>query len=158
MKTPKAFQKLIRCAIENRLPISLGLSAACGIVLRSLWPVQTTDPMLQMIAIERPVIYQGLTWSYTLFLYSTPFLVSSILFSLVYVHLYVPDLNQSAGQLPVLPDPRTRRDLFLVVRRGPPAAEAGAVTDSTLAGLAGAWTLHRDRRDQEPSAPAKRRL
>jgi len=45
-----------------------------------------------------------LVWSYTLFLYSTPFLVSSILFSLAYVHFYVPDMNPMSGHLPVFPD------------------------------------------------------
>ena len=53
-KAPNAFQQLLRNAIENRLPISLGLSAAYGIVLRSLYPIQTADPMLQMIAMVRP--------------------------------------------------------------------------------------------------------
>ena len=114
-KAPNAFQQLLRNAIENRLPISLGLSAACGIVLRSLYPVQTSDPMLRMIAIIRPGIFHGFVWSYTLFLFSTPFLVLSILFSLAYVHFYAPDLNRAAGSLPPFPDPCTRRELFLVV-------------------------------------------
>ncbi|MDT8069484.1 MAG: TraM recognition domain-containing protein [Terriglobia bacterium] len=115
MRIPKALQKLTRDLVEHRLLISLGLSAASGLVLRSLFPIQQSDPLMRLIAIERPIIYQELTWSYAMFLYSTPFLVSSILFSLAYVHFYAPDLNQSAGRLPVLPDPRTRRDLFLVV-------------------------------------------
>src|SRR6266567_7361620 len=41
MKTPNAFQKVLRHAIENRLPISLGLSAACGIV--AAHPVSSPD-------------------------------------------------------------------------------------------------------------------
>jgi hypothetical protein len=66
--------------------LSLGLSIACGIVLQSLCPVNTADPMLRLIALERPAIFDGLVWSYNLFLYSTPFLAISILFPLVYVH------------------------------------------------------------------------
>jgi len=115
VKTPNAFQKVLRHAIENRLPISLGLSAACGIVLRTLYPVPTLDPMLQMIAIVRPGVFHGFVWSYTLFLFSTPFLVLSILFSLAYVHFYMPEINRTAGVLPWYPDPLTRRELYLVV-------------------------------------------
>jgi hypothetical protein len=47
VETPNAFQKVLLHAIENRLPISLGLSAACGIVLRTLYPVPTLDPKSQ---------------------------------------------------------------------------------------------------------------
>ena len=115
MKSPNAVQQLLHNAIENRLTISLGLSAVCGIVLRSLYPVQTADPMLRMIDLVRPGIYQGFVWSYTLFLFSTPFLVLSILFSLAYVHFYVPEINRTEGALPWYPDPRTRRDLYMVV-------------------------------------------
>jgi len=101
--------------IEHRLLLSLGLSATCGLVLQGLWPIQESDPLLRLIAIERPVIYHGLVWSYTLFLYSTPFLAISILFSLAYVHFYAPDLATDAGPLPEYPNPRSRQDLFLVV-------------------------------------------
>jgi hypothetical protein len=108
-------RKLVRELIEHRLPLSLGLSAACGLVLQSLYPINESDPLLRLVAIERPAIYQGLTWSYLVFLYTTPFLVSSILFSLAYVHFYAPRLIENAGRLPAFPDPRLRRDLFLVV-------------------------------------------
>lgn len=108
-------RRLIRELIEYRLPLSLGLSVACGLVLQGLCPIRETDPLLQLIAIERPIICQGLTWSYALFLYTTPFLVSSILFSLAYVHFYKLDPDLHAGRLPDFPDPCTRQDLFLVV-------------------------------------------
>ncbi len=111
----KNSRQLTRELIERRVPLSFGLSAVCGLVLQSLCPIHEADPLLRLIAIERPAIYQGLTWSYALFLYTTPFLVSSILFSLAYVHFYAPDLKQNAGRLPDFPDPRARRDLFLVV-------------------------------------------
>jgi hypothetical protein len=115
MRMMEHSRRLMRELIEHRLPLSFGLSAACGLVLQSVCPIREADPLLRLMAIERPVIYMGLLWSYALFLYTTPFLVSSILFSLAYVHFYAPDLNQNAGRLPDFPDPRVRRDLFLVV-------------------------------------------
>ena len=81
-------QNIIRPLVEYRLVLALGLSAACGIVLQSLYPVHEADPLLHLILLERPRIFYGVIESYNLFLYSTPFLVFSMLFSLVYVHLY----------------------------------------------------------------------
>ncbi len=104
-----------RHLVAYRFLLSLGLSVACGIILQSYFPVHETDPILRLLALERPAIYHALVWSYTLFLYSTPFLVLSILFSFLYVHFYRADTERSAGSLPPYPDPRTRAALSLVV-------------------------------------------
>lgn len=115
MQMIQRVQTILRPLIEYRLALSLGLSAASGIVLESLYPIQDADPLLRLIALERPQIYNGLVWSYDIFLYSTPFLVFSILFSLAYVHLYLPKLETIAGPLPSYPEPLLREDLFLIV-------------------------------------------
>jgi hypothetical protein len=101
--------------IGYRLLLSLGMSAACGIVLETLYPLQYEDPLLRLLALERPAILHGVVWSYSLFLYSTPFMMLSILFSLAYVHLYAPERNPAAGPLPPYPDPLERESLELVV-------------------------------------------
>lgn len=115
MRLAEAARKVTRELIRYRLLLSLGLSAASGIVLHTLYPINEPDPILRFIAFERPSIYLGLVWSYTLFLYSTPFLASSILFSLAYVHFYSPEPAAAVGSLPDYPDPRTRKNLFLVL-------------------------------------------
>ncbi len=104
-----------RLLVEYRVLLALGLSVASGIVLQSYFPVREADPVLRLIALERPAIYRALVWSYTLFLFSTPFLAFSVLFSMIYVHFYRPETNRSTGPLPPYPDPRTRQDLSLVV-------------------------------------------
>jgi hypothetical protein len=68
-----------------------------------------------LIALERPPIFSGLVRSYNLFLYSTPFLVFSMIFSLMYVHLYRKESEATAGSLPAYPNPRTRASLSLVL-------------------------------------------
>jgi hypothetical protein len=108
-------QKLIRPLVEHRLLLSLGLSAACGIVLNSSFPMNLANPLLRLIALERPQILQGLVWSYLLFLYTTPFLVFSMALSLTYVHLYRTESELTAGALPQYPDPYTRTKLSLVL-------------------------------------------
>lgn len=115
MRIPQNIQRLTWELIEYRFMLSLGLSAASGVFLQSLYALNAADPVLRLIAVNRPFIYQSLFWSYELFLYSTPFMVSSMLFALAYVHLYVPDLVCSAGRLPPFPVPGRRRDLYLVI-------------------------------------------
>ena len=108
-------QNLIRPLVECRILLSLGLSAACGIVLNSLFPINAANPLLRLIVLERPPVFRALIWSYDLFLYSSPFLVFSMAFSLMYVHLYRREPELAAGSLPLYPNPRTRASLALVV-------------------------------------------
>jgi TraM recognition site of TraD and TraG len=115
MKTPNSLQKVLRLVIENRWPISLGVSAACSIALGNLFPIRTSDPLLQLIALGKPAIFHGIVWSYTFFLFSTPLLLASILLSFAYVHFYVPATDRMAGLLAPYPDPRNRLSLYLVV-------------------------------------------
>jgi TraM recognition site of TraD and TraG len=108
-------QRLIHSIIEYRILLSFGLSAACGIILNTLYPINAANPLLRLVAWERPPIFHALVWSYDVFLYSTPFLIFSMLFSLAYVHIYRRESELAAGPLPPYPDPRTRQDLSLVL-------------------------------------------
>ena len=107
-------RNLSRPFVAYRVILSFGLSATCGIIFQTLYPVHDADPLLHLLALERPEIFHGLVWSYSLFLYSTPFLVFSILFSLAYIHFYERRAGQVAGALPPYTNPRLREDLFLV--------------------------------------------
>jgi hypothetical protein len=115
MRLSAPFQQIVRPLVEYRILLSLGLSATCGIVLNTLYPINQADPLLRLVALERPSIYLGLVRSYDLFLYSTAFLIFSVLFSLVYVHIYRKELKQGVGSLPPCPDPLTRDELQLVL-------------------------------------------
>ncbi len=108
-------QTIIRPLVEYRILLSLGLSAACGIVLSSMFPINTANPLLRLIALERPPVFHSIVWSYDLFLYSTPLIACSMMFSLLYVHLYRNEQELVAGSLPPYPNPRTRTDLTLIV-------------------------------------------
>ncbi len=108
-------QRLTHPLIEYRILLSFGLSAACGIILSSLYPINIMNPMLHLIALKQPLVFHALVWSYDLFLYSTPFLILSTIFSLAYIHIYRRESDEAAGSLPPYPDPRSRQDLSLVV-------------------------------------------
>ena len=115
MKFRVHLQRLTHSLIEYRILLSFGLSVACGITLSSLYPINVMNPMLRLIVLKQPLIFRTLVSSYDLFLYSTPFLVFSMLFSLAYVHIYRRESEQAAGALPPYPDPQSRQDLSLVL-------------------------------------------
>jgi hypothetical protein len=108
-------ESFIRSLVEYRFLFSLGLSAACGIVLSSIFPINPANPFLQLIELKRPLVFQMMVWSYNLFLYSTPFIACSMIFSLLYVHLYTTELGLAPGALPPYPDPHTRMELSFVL-------------------------------------------
>jgi hypothetical protein len=115
MRIQTHLENLARPLVEYRIVLALGLSAASGIVLNTLFPIHTANPLLRLIAYERPPIFNGLVWSYDVFLYTTPFIAFSMIFSLLYVHLYKSEPELAAGPLPPYPNPRTRTDLSLVL-------------------------------------------
>jgi hypothetical protein len=115
MRFRSHLQNIIRPLVENRFLLSLGISAACGIVFTSRFSLNTANPFLRLIAMERPPVFHAIVWSYGLFLYSTPFLACSMIFSLLYVHLYRSEQEQVVGSLPPYPNPRMRTELSLIV-------------------------------------------
>ena len=108
-------QNIIRPLVENRIVLALGMSVAAGIVANNLFRLNEANPFLRLIELKQSPIFHAIAWSYDLFLYSTPFIACSVLFSLLYVHLYKSELDLAAGSLPPYPDPRTKRDLSLVL-------------------------------------------
>src|SRR5579884_3311477 len=99
------FSAIVRTLVEYRFVLSLGLSVASGLVLTAMLPINLENPMLLLIRLKQPLIYQALVTSYLTFLYSTPFLAISMGLSFIYVHFYVPDLERQPGTLPEYPDP-----------------------------------------------------
>lgn len=115
MRSSPCVQRIIRPLVAHRFLLSIGLSVACGVLLNSLLPIDRTDLLLQLMEIQRPQIMRVLLTAYGLFLYSTPFLLFSMGFSLLFVHVYKSDLELNPGALPPYPDPRTRKELSLIL-------------------------------------------
>jgi hypothetical protein len=110
-----ALQTFTHTLIAYRLMLSVGIAAALSIALHAAWPWPTAAPLLRYFALERPRLYITVHRGYDLFLFTTPFMVCSMMLSLVYVHVYRRVDLGSAGALPHLPDPASRRDLLLVL-------------------------------------------
>jgi hypothetical protein len=110
-----SIRDLVNTLVEHRFVLSVGLAAATGIVLRAYFPWSAGDPLLRLVSLERPTLYSVAAHGYELFLFTTPFLLCSMIFSLLYVHLYRRRMEAVAGMLPPYPDPMHRQRLSLVL-------------------------------------------
>jgi len=106
---------LCRILVQHRFLLSAGLSAAAGLILRSVVLIPVADPLFRYAALQRPSINDAFVWSFVIFLFTTPFLMLSVCFSLVYIHFYEEETAQTSGNLPEFPEPRDRQDLFLIL-------------------------------------------
>src|SRR5690349_15156749 len=94
-------------------------AAATWLALYFKAPFPQENLFLHLIALRSPVVFQGLKCSYTLFLFTTPYIVYSILLSGIYVFALRVRRRISPGRLPAYPDPRKRKRPFSRPRRGP---------------------------------------
>src|ERR1700730_1836392 len=85
-----------RMLVRHRILLSAGLSAAAGIMLRSLVVLPIGHPFFHYVALERPDVYRAFVWSFTIFLFTTPYLLLSMCFSLIYIHFYEEEIERAA--------------------------------------------------------------
>ncbi len=104
-----------RVLIAYRFALSFGLAAAASIVLRTFWPWPAEQPLLRYFAVQQPTVYAIVAHGYDMFLFTTPFLFCSVVFSLLYVHVYRRELETTAGSLPSYPDSAKRKNLCLIL-------------------------------------------
>src|SRR5260370_25140897 len=79
---------LCRILVRHRFLLSAGLSAAGGIILKSVVLIPVADPLFRYVALQRPGIYAAFVWSFAIFLFTTPFLMLFMCCSLLYIHFY----------------------------------------------------------------------
>ena len=72
--------------------------------------------MLRLIALREPAIYDGIRYIYALFLFTTPYILFSVVLSGLYVFALRPRKRAKALALPRYANPNqreTRRSLFV---------------------------------------------
>jgi len=119
---------LIQRALASKGLVAYVLACATGITLYFRWPFPENDLMLHLISIRAPLIYIGFKYTYTLFLFTTPYIGYSLVLSGLYVFALRPTRRIKPMPLPAYPDPSSRDELFLVLGevhdpRNPIAAE-----------------------------------
>jgi hypothetical protein len=91
------------------------LSAATGMELYFRVPFPEANLFVHVMASRAASAYLFFKYSYTLFLYTTPYIVYSVLLSAAYIFALKAQRKVRAGRLPLYPDPRKRTDLSLVL-------------------------------------------
>jgi hypothetical protein len=106
---------VIQRALASRGFVACVLAWATGLALYFNVPFPSDDLMLHLIAIREPLIFEGFEFVYTMFLFTTPYIVYSLVFSGLYVFALDPQQRLRPIPLPPFPPPVKRDDLFLVL-------------------------------------------
>lgn len=106
---------MIRRILQEKNFIACGLAAITGIVLYFRYPFPEENFFLELIFLWARPVFQGLKFSYTLFLYTTPYIVYSILLSGIYIFTLKTPPRPKAGKPPAYPTTSNRNNLFLVL-------------------------------------------
>ena len=106
---------MIQRILHSRHFLACLLSAATGMALYFRVPFPEDNIFLRVMAIRSAPAFLFFKYSYTLFLYTTPYIAYSILLSGIYIFALKAGRKIRAGKLPLNPAPRKRADLSLVV-------------------------------------------
>jgi TraM recognition site of TraD and TraG len=101
--------------LHSRHLVACLLSAATGMAMYFRAPFPETNLFLQIMAARSAAAFLFLKYSYTLFLYTTPYIAFSILFSGAYIFALKTRSRTHAGKLPPYPNPQKRTDLTLIL-------------------------------------------
>jgi hypothetical protein len=101
--------------LNSKNLVAFVLAAATGMTLYFRAPFHEGNTFLRVMALRSPSAFQVLKYSYTLFLFSTPFIGFSVVLSGLYVFVLKAKQRIRAGRLPLFPEPRKRDELFLVL-------------------------------------------
>ena len=82
--------------VKSRLVVAYVLAALTGLYLYFNYPVTSEDPLLQIISLRSPRLYIAGVYTYTLMLFSTPFIFYSMIFFAA-VHLRVSQILHGRG-------------------------------------------------------------
>jgi hypothetical protein len=94
---------------------SVVMSLAFGFYGRHRWPFPCDHPLLRMILLQKPYLFHAIESSFTLMLFTTPFIIASLSFSLAYIFGAHRDRARGTQHLPKYPDPASREQLYVVV-------------------------------------------
>ena len=101
--------------LESRAFLAAVLAMGTGVFLFCTHAFPHDQIFLRVIATRSPEAFLTFKYLYYTFLFTTPYLAYSTVFSGLYIFALKARRRIEPGQLPLYPDPSTRDDLFLVV-------------------------------------------
>lgn len=106
---------MIQRILHARHFVACLLAAATGMALYFRAPFPESNLFLQVMALRAHDAFLFFKYSYTVFLYTTPYITFALLLSGVYIFALKTDSKIRAGRLPSYSDPRKRTELSLVL-------------------------------------------
>ena len=106
---------MIQRVLASKGIVAYVLACATGITLYFRWPWPQDDLVLRLIELRAPMIYLFFKYTYTLFLFTTPYIGYSLVLSGLYVFAFRPTRKAKPMPLPPYLAPSNRDDLFLVL-------------------------------------------
>jgi len=106
---------MIRRTLESRSFVAALLAIATGAYLFYRCPFPEAQTFLRVIAMRAPHAFASLKYLYDACIFTTPYMAYSALLSGLYVFTLKSRKTAIEGPLPKYPDPRTRRELSLVI-------------------------------------------
>ena len=104
----------MRQAIQHRVFLSFVLASISGTFLYRRFPFAGSEPILQLILVQRPAIFHVIRVLYTAMLFTTPFLLASVAFSVTYIFFFRRREKVVSAPLSKYPIPGNRERIFLV--------------------------------------------
>jgi hypothetical protein len=105
----------MRVLLQRRVALCLAASTVIGAFGLHAWPFPADNPILDLVRLERPLVFAGLAYTYAAVWFTSTFFLASIAASLMYVFVTRTDTPESVVPLPPYPAPDAREDLFLVL-------------------------------------------
>ncbi|HKW35196.1 MAG TPA: TraM recognition domain-containing protein [Candidatus Acidoferrum sp.] len=106
---------VIRRILSEKNFLACLLAAITGMILYFRYPFPDDNFFLELIFLWARPVFQGLKYCYTLFLYTTPYIIYSFVLSGLYIFTLKGPPRPKAGKLPAYPPTSNRSDLFLVL-------------------------------------------
>ena len=106
---------MIQRILNSKNFIAFVLASATGMTLYFLLPFPAGNLFLRLIAVRAPFVYSGAKYSYIVMLFTTPYIILSILLSGLYIFTLKIRKQVSPARLPAYPAAQHRDELFLVV-------------------------------------------
>src|SRR5688572_4775167 len=106
---------MLHAILEARVLLAMMIAACVGTWGLHVHPVRTDNPFLALIQLERPFVFQVLSYGYATLWFTTPFLAASIVTSLLTIVAYRHPRSTGNRALPPYAQPESRPTPTLVL-------------------------------------------
>src|SRR5665213_1779227 len=104
----------MRTLAINRIVVAAALSTLAGSVAISRIPFPEENALLRLVLLEKPYLFYGIKYAYLGMLFSTPYILFSVLLSLAYIFVIRQGPRTVFAKLPPYPEPAGRDRLYVV--------------------------------------------